>query len=96
MKVLTWNKLLGNSPQIKKKGLNIFLVELDCKKWNFQQCPCIIIEVIKGYRCEFVKKMFGAFVQNWDSFLKKNLSISSASFDSLATFDCVGARAADI
>ena len=31
-----------------------------------------------------------------DSFIKKNLSISSGSFDSLATFDCVGARAADI
>ena len=49
----------------------------------------------KGYRCEFVD-FFAAFVQNWDSFINKNLSISSGSFDSLATFDCVGARAADI
>ena len=49
----------------------------------------------KGYRFEFVK-FFAAFVQNWDNFIEKNLSISSGSFDSLATFDCVGARAADI
>ena len=46
----------------------------------------------KGYRCEFIKKIakLGQF------YIKKNLSISSGGFDSLATFDCVGARAADI
>ena len=91
MKVLAWDKLLGNSPQIKKKGWTYF-GRIRLQKMIFSTMSLHHNWSHKGYRCEFIKKIakLGQF------YIKKNLSISSFGFDSLATFDCVGARAADI